>query len=178
MTDNRSPRATAATRGDDVYRHTQFGTVIAAGTVAGLVLAVALMFSLSLATLKAVWWLAVALFAIIAAAFLVFATLTVEVDERELRLRFGVGLIRKTVPLADILRCDRVRTRIWWGWGLHWTPSGWLYNVSGRDAVRLELATGRALIVGSDDADALQQAIDARRAAAMPGIERQTRERG
>jgi hypothetical protein len=178
LTDDRSPRATAATS-SDVYRHTQFGTVIAVGTVAGLVLAVVLTFSLSLATFKAAWWMVVALFGVIVAAFLVFAQLTVEVDERETRLRFGIGLIRKTVQLADILRCDRVRTRIWWGWGLHWTPSGWLYNVAGRDAVRLELASGRAVIIGSDDAEALQQAIDARRTAAVSRAkEGQMRERG
>jgi len=94
------------------------------------------------------------------------ATLTVEVDAREVRARFGIGLFRKSVPLADIRRCDVIRTRIWWGWGLHWTPSGWLYNVSGREAVRIELASERPLIIGSDEAPALKQAIDARRPAA------------
>ena len=136
--------------------------------MAGLVLAVVLTFSLSLATFKAAWWMVVALFGVIVAAFLVFAQLTVEVDERETRLRFGIGLIRKTVPLADILRCDLVRTRIRWGWGLHWTPAGWLYNVSGREAVRLELARDKAVMIGSDEAPALKQAIDARRPAVRP----------
>ena len=82
-----------------------------------------------------------------------------------MRLRFGVGLFRRTLPIADLVRCDRMRTRLRWGWGLHWTPAGWLYNVSGRDAVRLELRRERPVIIGSDDADALKTAIDARIAA-------------
>jgi hypothetical protein len=148
------------------YRHTQFGRTIVVGTAVGLALAVVTTLSLSATTLRAQWPLVVALFAIFVAAFLVFATLTVEVDAREVRVRFGIGLFRKSVPLAEIRRCDVIRTRIWWGWGLHWTPSGWLYNVSGREAVRLELASERPLMIGSDEAQALKRAIEARRPAA------------
>jgi len=158
--------ADLSARGSGAYRHTQFGTVIAVGTALGLAAAVTMTVSLSPATLAAARWPIVALYAVIAAAFFLFATLTVEVDAREVRVRFGIGLFRKSVPLADIRRCDVIRTRIWWGWGLHWTPSGWLYNVSGREAVRIELASERPLIIGSDEAPALKQAIDARHPAA------------
>jgi hypothetical protein len=151
------------------YRHTQFGWVIAAGTVAGLAAATLLTVSLSAPTISAARWMIVALFGILAAAFVLFATLTVEVDAQGVRIRFGVGLIRRSVPAADIVRCDIVRTPIWWGWGLHWTPSGWLYNVSGRDAVRIEVRRERAVMVGSDDAPALKQAIDGLLRAAPPG---------
>ena len=142
------------------YRHTQFGWVIAAGTVVGLAAATLLTVSLSAGTINAARWMVVALFGILAAAFFLFVTLTVEVDADEVRLRFGIGLIRRSVAIADIVRCDVVRTPVWWGWGLHWTPSGWLYNVSGRDAVRIEVRRERSVIVGSDDAPALKRAID------------------
>ncbi len=144
------------------YRHSQFGSVIAAGTVLGALMALGVTLSLSKQTLQQAWWLVVAMFAVLGAAWALFATLCVEVDAREVRVRFGVGLIRKTVPIADIVRADIVRTRIWWGWGLHWTPAGWLYNVAGRDAVRLELRRERAIMIGSDEADRLKAAIDAR----------------
>ena len=142
------------------YRHTQFGWAIAAGTVVGLAAATLLTVSLSAGTINAARWMVVALFGILAAAFFLFVTLTVEVDADGVRLRFGIGLIRRSVAIADIVRCDVVRTPLWWGWGLHWTPSGWLYNVSGRDAVRIDVRRERAVIVGSDDAAALKQAID------------------
>jgi hypothetical protein len=144
------------------YRHSQFGSVIAAGTVLGALMALGVTLSLSKQTLQQAWWLVVAMFAVLGAAWALFATLCVEVDAREVRVRFGVGLVRKTVPIADIVRADIVRTRIGWGWGLHWTPAGWLYNVSGRDAVRLELRRERAIMIGSDEADRLKAAIDAR----------------
>jgi hypothetical protein len=144
----------------NAYRHRQFGWAIAVGTVVGLVLAALLTVSLSAGTIAAARWAVVALFGILAAGFVLLGTLTVEVDADGVRLRFGVGLIRRSVPLADIVRCDVVRTPLWWGWGLHWTPSGWLYNVSGRDAVRIDVRRERAVIVGSDDAPALKKAID------------------
>jgi len=172
LADSPAAGAVAPPQNPGMYRHTQFGKVVAAGTAVGLVAAVLMTLSLSPATLAAAKWSVVALYAIIAAAFALFSTLTVEVDAREIRVRFGVGLFRKTVALADIRRCEVLRTKIWWGWGLHWTPSGWLYNVSGREAVRLEFASERPLMIGSDEAQALKAAIDARRPAARaPGAE-------
>src|SRR5262245_11421865 len=151
------------------YRHTQFGWPIAIVTVVGLALALGLTVSLSAATTASSRWLIVALFATIIAGFVLFYALTVEVDDAQLRVRFGVGLIGRRVALTDIARADLVRTKVWWGWGLHLTPSGWLYNVSGRDAVRVEIRGERALIVGSDDAPALKQALDERRAGTPAG---------
>jgi len=158
------PAGGTAPGGSPAYKHTQFGSVIAAGTAAGLVLATAMLVSLSPSTLKAAWWLVVALYGVLGTAFVLFWKLTVEVDEREVRFRFGIGVIGRAVRIADIVRCDLVRTRIWWGWGLHWTPSGWLYNVAGRAAVRLEFARGRPVMIGSDDAETLKRVIDERMA--------------
>jgi hypothetical protein len=136
-----------------------------AGTAIVLVLAVALTLSLSPATRAAAPLLVYGLFAIIALTVMLFAALIVEVDATEIRVKFGIGFVRKTMAIADVVRCEPIRTRIWWGWGLHWTPSGWLYNVGGRDAVRVVLAHERPVIIGSDEAPRLKAAIDARIAA-------------
>ena len=135
------------------------------GTVVGLALAAGLTLSLSPETRAAAPWMIYSLFAIIALTVVLFAALTVEVDAAEIRVRFGVGIVRKTMAMADVVSCERLRTRIWWGWGLHWTPSGWLYNVGGREAVRVILARERPIIIGSDEAERLKAAIDARIAA-------------
>ena len=148
-----------------MYRHTQVGWKLMAGTAVLLGLAVGLTLSLSPATRAAAPWLIYGLFAIIALTVALFAALTVEVDATEIRVKFGVGLVGKTIAVADVVRCERLRTRIWWGWGLHWTPSGWLYNVGGRDAVRVILVHERPVIIGSDEAERLKAAIDARIAA-------------
>jgi hypothetical protein len=139
----------------------QTGWAVIVGSAAGTGLALLVTLSLSAATLAAVPWLVVALFGLLALGLLAYATLTVEVDAEAIRVRFGIGLIRKSIPLADIVRCDVVRTPTWWGWGMHWTPSGWLYNVSGRAAVRLEMRSQRPVMIGSDEAERLKAAIDA-----------------
>lgn len=135
----------------------------ATGVAIALVLTTALTSSLSARTLETAGWMVYALYAVIVAAFVLFGWLEVVVDERVIDVRFGVGLVRRRIELAQVVRCEPIRTRLWWGWGLHWTPSGWLYNVSGRAAVRVELNGERAVMIGSDDAQALTRAIEAAR---------------
>jgi hypothetical protein len=143
--------------------------VIGIATAVALVGAGVLAASLSAQTRAIAGWMVYALFAIIASAFALFGWLAVDVDGRAIRVRFGVGLVRRRIEVAAVERCERVRTRLWWGWGLHWTPSGWLYNVSGRNAVRLELRGERAVMIGSDDAAGLARAIEAARTERQPG---------
>jgi hypothetical protein len=147
--------------GATLYRHRQFGWVMAAATIGGVVLATVVVASLSERTLATAGWMVVALYAVVAAAFVLFGWLVVDVDRERIDVRFGVGLIRRRIDVADVRRWEKIRTRVWWGWGLHWTPSGWLYNVSGREAVRLELGSQRPVMIGSDDADGLVRAIEA-----------------
>ena len=88
-----------------------------------------------------------------------FGSLTVEVDEEELRHWFGPGFWRKTYMLQDIESANVVRNSWFWGWGIRLTPNGWLYNVSGLDAVQLQLRSGRKLRIGTDDPQGLVEAI-------------------
>jgi len=147
----------------NVYRHRQLGWGVGSATVAALVLATALVQSLSEQTIATAGWMVYALYALIVAAFVLFGWLVVEVDARAIDVRFGVGLIGRRFDVADVRRCDRIRIGIWWGWGVHWTPSGWLYNVSGRDAVRVEFASQGAVMIGTDDAVGLMRAIETAR---------------
>ena len=148
------------------YERTQFGTAMAVATLLGLVVAGWAIAIVSRATLQAVPWLPWALYGVLALAFLMFGWMRVVVDERAVRAIMGIGLVQKSVEVADIRRADVVRTRVWWGWGVHWTPAGWLYNVSGRRAVRLELASERPVMFGTGDPRGLHEAIEAARAAA------------
>jgi hypothetical protein len=137
--------------------------VIAVATLGSLGLATLLTASLSARTIEAAGWMVYALYAVLIGAFLLFGWLDVTVDPRIVAVRFGIGLVGRRFEVADIRGCERIRTRLWWGWGLHWTPSGWLYNVSGRDAVRLEFASQRSVMIGSDDAGHLLRAIEVAR---------------
>jgi len=88
-----------------------------------------------------------------------FCRLRIEIDDQTLLASFGIGLIKKKVPLAQIIACEPIRIRWWYGWGIHLTPYGWLYNVSGLDAVAIALRNGRKFALGTDDPRGLVAAI-------------------
>lgn len=99
--------------------------------------------------------------AALAVSLLLFSILTVEVDGEEVSVRFGVGLIRKRFPLSEIESHSAVRNPWYYGWGLRRTPIGWLYNVSGLEAVEITLKDGRKVRIGTDDPAGLDAAIGA-----------------
>jgi hypothetical protein len=90
---------------------------------------------------------------------IVFSKLTIKIDEETLQACFGIGLIRKKVLLSSIVGCEPIRIRWYYGWGIHLTPYGWLYNVSGLDAVAITLGSGRKFALGTDDPQGLVSAI-------------------
>lgn len=97
--------------------------------------------------------------AVLAVAAYLFSGLTVRVDHTSVAIRFGPGLIRKSFSLSDIASCGPVRNRWWYGWGIRKIPGGWLYNVSGLDAVELQMKDGRVYRIGTDEPRALADAI-------------------
>jgi len=88
-----------------------------------------------------------------------FSSLTVEVSTTELTWFFGPGFWRKSIARDEIISATPVRNKWWWGWGIHLTPRGWLYNVSGLEAVEIALRNGKTLRIGSDEATALARAL-------------------
>jgi hypothetical protein len=88
-----------------------------------------------------------------------FSSLTIEITDAELRWQFGPGLIRKRVPLDQIASAEQVRTNFWEGWGIHISRFGWLYNVSGWDAVAIKLQNGKRFALGTDEPQALAAAL-------------------
>ncbi len=90
---------------------------------------------------------------------IVFSRLTIKIDEETLLACFGIGLICKKVPLSEIVRCESIRIRWWYGWGIHLTPYGWLYNVSGLDAVAITLRDGRKFALGTNDPNGFTSAV-------------------
>lgn len=88
-----------------------------------------------------------------------FSSLTVEVGDDEFVWFFGPGLWRKRIARRDIASVAAVRNPWWYGFGIHRTPRGWLYNVGGLDAVEIVLSTGRTLRIGTNEPDALVAAL-------------------
>jgi hypothetical protein len=137
------------------YEHTQIGHVIIWSLfVAAVVFAINATFGSSphresLLVVSVVLLITLAL----------FYKLTITINEETLCASFGIGMIRKRVSVAEIAACEPIRIRWWYGWGIHLTPYGWLYNVSGLDAVAITLRNGRKFALGSDDPQGLAAAI-------------------
>jgi len=94
--------------------------------------------------------------------FAAFDGLTIRIDRDELVWRFGrLGFPRGRVRLADIVQATVTRTTFWEGWGIRWTRRGWLYNVSGFDAVLIERHNRRSFLLGTDEPRRLQSALTA-----------------
>jgi hypothetical protein len=92
---------------------------------------------------------------ILAICGFVFSSLTIQITDRVLRWQFGPGLIRKEVPLHDIEKAEVIGTTFLQGWGIHYTTRGWLYNVSGFQAVAVRLKSGKQFLLGTDEPEQL-----------------------
>lgn len=136
-----------------LYQHTQIGylTIIA--------LAGGLLFIARLITVDGFNWIAFTVMISLGICLVLFATLTVVIEEDVLEIRFGPGIIRKKFPLKEIESCQIVRNPWYYGWGIHLTPHGWLYNVSGSYAVEIRMKTGKKYRIGTDVPDDLEKAI-------------------
>lgn len=91
---------------------------------------------------------------------LFFTSLTTIVTDRELIHHHGLGFWRKRTPIENIASAAVVRNRWWYGFGIRYTPHGWLYNVWGLDAVEIRLQSGRTFRVGTDEPRELLAAIE------------------
>lgn len=144
------------------YEHTQFGYVMVGALMAALVaVAIAAGMTGHVAPIVLVF--------VILALLWQAATLTVVVDERAFQCWFGPGLIRRRIPLSEIEGVSVMRRAWLWGWGIRLTRGGWLWNVSGLRAVRLQLRGGRHFSVGTDEPERLAEAIEQLRNAASAG---------
>ena len=135
-----------------LYRHRQIGwTIIIVLGLAALFAAFA-----GLATLRPGLLLIVAVTLLTG---LLFSSLTIEVTESELVWFFGPGFLKKRVALSGIASATPERNKWWWGWGVHLTPRGWLYNVDGLAAVEIVQRNGESFRLGTDEPQVLAQAL-------------------
>ncbi|MEM1181417.1 MAG: hypothetical protein AAGM22_23945 [Acidobacteriota bacterium] len=144
----------------EFYRHTQFGTVVAGALGLGLALCLGLSAAMG-------WPLSLLVPAVLtAAALFLFHSLTTVVTSKDVRIAFGPGLISKTIPISDITNATPTRGNALWGWGIRYVPRlGWMWNVSGFDVVKLDLANGKSFGVGTSDPQGLTTSIREARAA-------------
>lgn len=141
------------------YRHTQPGTLIRWMLGLGLLPLAILLLSAQVRPIFVPYFILI----LVLVSLPLFWSLTVTVTPQTLRFHFGIGLIHQSVPIADIDSFEAVDGLL--SWGIHYRPGrGWLYNVSGRQAVALRLKSGKTLRVGSDEPALLCRALAEARA--------------
>jgi len=99
-----------------------------------------------------------AAFVMLVSAF-IFSSLTIAVRDGQLSWWFGPGIVKKTVPLSTIVSAEPTATNIVDGSGIHLTGRGWLYRVTGRQAVLVTQQDGKRFLLGTDEPDSLAQVI-------------------
>ncbi len=138
---------------NEIYHHTQVGRVMLVALACAFV-------GLLFAGTQEGWPAGlIGVLITLTACLILFTTLTVRIGSGVIQVLFGPGLPRRTIRLADI-ESARAATNSWLtGYGIRWIGSGWLYNVSGRDAVELKLRNGRVVRIGTDEPEALLGAL-------------------
>jgi hypothetical protein len=96
--------------------------------------------------------------------FFYMINLTTEVRSDGLYIRFfPLHLSFRRIPLED-LKAYEARTysalREYGGWGIRWGWGGKAYNVRGNRGVQVELSNGERILIGSQRAEQLAEALD------------------
>lgn len=140
------------------YEHTQPGTLmIVISVVAALVCA-----AFAYSDTSASRWIAGAIaLGMIILAFL-FSSLTVIVNDQDVRWYFGPGAWSYSTARSDIESAQAVRNSWTNGWGIRVGSGFRLYNVSGLNAVELKLKGGEVRRIGTDDPAGLAAALQGR----------------
>ena len=135
------------------YKHTQIGYLI---IIALIIPSLVLFFAMTLTEFTQILPI---VFITLLIALALFYSLTVEIDETRLIVKFGFGVINKKFILKDIESCHTVKNPWYYGWGIRITPHGWLYNISGLSAVEIQMKNGKKYRIGTDEPQNLEQAI-------------------
>ena len=89
-----------------------------------------------------------------------FATLTVEICDQKIKIQFGLGAIRKEFPIIDIETFRVVKNPWYYGWGIRYTPRGWIFRVSGNSGIEIQMKSGKLYQVGTDEPQELVEALN------------------
>lgn len=137
-----------------MYKHTQIGYLIIYA------------FTLVIALFAFILWTEftsfILVFMIITLGVLAsFGSLTVTVEEKYVRIKFGYGIYSKRFAVSEIQSVAVARNHWYFGWGIrYWFwPRMTIFNVSGYDAVEMVMKDGTVFRIGTDEPDPLEMAI-------------------
>ncbi|MCK5534936.1 hypothetical protein KAI68_07450 [bacterium] len=137
-----------------MYKHTQFGMFVVA--LLGAAIFFVGYFSGAVDVNRAS---VLILSVILLCSIILFFKLTVVGNKDFVEIKFGIGLIRKKFYFKEIKSCEVIRNKWWYGYGIRKSPKGWLFNISGLDAVALSMKNGKVYRIGTDEPQKLSEFI-------------------
>ncbi len=100
------------------------------------------------------------------ALLLLLYKLRIKVDDKGIRIIYGIGLIRFTINPEKINYVKETKTSLLYGWGIRFIPGGMLYNIQGTKSVELSYfkneTKSKIVRIGSADCQNLMKAIKER----------------
>lgn len=150
--------------GETIYQHRQTGLLMQFAMI-GAIITIGIMLYLQPGI---VGQYGILVTAIVFIVLRMFSSLNVVVSQLEVSASFGPGWIKRRIPISSIISVKSVQNSWLMGWGIRIIPHGTMFNVSGLDAVELELRNGGVFRIGTDEPERLEMAI--RDAMQMKGI--------
>jgi hypothetical protein len=78
------------------------------------------------------------------------------VNQNSITLLFGIGLVRKHIPLQRIESISPTKNNHLYGWAIRFSRGGILYNISGSEALELQFKDlSRRIRIGTQNTDRL-----------------------
>lgn len=135
------------------YQHKQIGTALLV-VMAGIF---GFVFFMAIEKNADIGW---PVFLVLAPVAFLFHSLNINVDSDVISWSFGPGFWRNSLPLEAVDSVSLITTKWYYGLGIRYIPTGWLYTVSGTQAIALKLKDGTTISLGTDDPDNLIAAIN------------------
>lgn len=92
-----------------------------------------------------------------------FYKLTITIEDRMIKIVYGIGVVRKVISPNRILSAEIQKLPWYYGSGIRMTPYGWLYSISGSQAVKIEFekdGVPKTVLIGSPEPEELKTALD------------------
>lgn len=106
---------------------------------------------------------ALIMIAVFLLVMLIFYNLTIYIEGNTIHAKFGIGIFHFKFPVDQLHETTIIRTSWWNGWGIRFTTQGMLYNVYGRDAVKIRFTSKgktKTILLGTAEPEELKKYVN------------------
>ncbi len=141
------------------HKYIQFGTISLVLMVPVFIMIIIMLFTIGLKDL--IQSLVLILLAVtFLICILIFYKMTIQINDTHVIFRMGIGLITREYELSQIKSCRPVRNSPFYGIGIRKIPGGWLFNVTGMEAVEISFKNKKQIVrIGTNKSEEISAII-------------------